>query len=572
MKIKALVQKINEIIQDNLQGYNSIVRYLQSKLPKLDSTVDLELCQLLIDICSASFDTNYRDDPYGLNNSCVIKRNLQSLVDILVDINNPLLRGRVADILWLYHKSKDRHYHATIAIDSLSSVVLEENPFSPDVYKSWQRALILAKQINNQNRIDKILSLMLQTIDDHIDDKYVPLKMAQMIYDLDPDSFKQANLSKKMFEIAKNRKADADCKLLEAIDYLDFAAESYGASNHQKPSEIYNLKGQYLEQHADIRKMDSALAANCFYDKSLKAFQKVQKIFRNELNTDISIARIRGKITETNKQSLGELKMSEFQVDVGQQANNAIEAVTGKQKLEEVLTIFSQCLNMPPSYQKLKDSYEPELIDMLGGKKAIDPVDGRTISKNTPFDPNNPDSIEQCRENYAVEKFMINSELVVKSQLLPALEVINDEHTISKEYLEELCKASSIIPNNRQKLVSHGLYAGFQGDWYTAIHMLCPQFEHMIRILLKNQGEKTTHIDQHGIENEHGLSKLMANDKVTELLGENLCFAIKVIFTESRGYNLRNNIAHGLLDDDHAITAGSIYAWHLMLHLIIKFI
>ncbi|WP_420825213.1 DUF4209 domain-containing protein [Psychrobacter cibarius] len=93
----------------------------------------------------------------------------------------------------------------------------------------------------------------------------------------------------------------------------------------------------------------------------------------------------------------------------------------------------------------------------------------------------------------------------------------------------------------------------------------------MIRMILKNSGVKTTYIDPaNGIETENGLSTLMNSLELISLLGENLCFEIKTLFTDSKGFNLRNNIAHGLLDDAHAVTSGSVYAWFLILRMIIK--
>ena len=74
-------------------------------------------------------------------------------------------------------------------------------------------------------------------------------------------------------------------------------------------------------------------------------------------------------------------------------------------------------------------------------------------------------------------------------------------------------------------------------------------------ILLKNTAKNggitvsTTNIDSDGIEQENGLSKS--------------------IFTESLEFNLRNETANVLLDDATASSIGGIYAWWMILRIII---
>ena len=220
--------------------------------------------------------------------------------------------------------------------------------------------------------------------------------------------------------------------------------------------------------------------------------------------------------------------------------------------------------------EKMKETYQPNLMDIVGGMRTVSPTDGRTIAVNNQIDFDNPESIDKCKDNHATFLFMSSIQLIVESTILPALVKLNSEHQITKEMLENLCEQSPIVPPNRQKLMSQALYAGFQQDYYASTHILCPQFEHMIRVMLKDIGVKTTYIANDGIETENGLSSLMKSSEIVDLLGENLCFEIKTIFTDSHGFNLRNDIAHGLLDDEYAVTAGSVYAWHLTLRLIIK--
>ena len=50
--------------------------------------------------------------------------------------------------------------------------------------------------------------------------------------------------------------------------------------------------------------------------------------------------------------------------------------------------------------------------------------------------------------------------------------------------------------------------------------------------------------------------------------GEDLTYEIKALFCDPMGPNLRNNVAHGLLNDQQANSVEAVYAWWLGLQLV----
>ena len=75
-------------------------------------------------------------------------------------------------------------------------------------------------------------------------------------------------------------------------------------------------------------------------------------------------------------------------------------------------------------------------------------------------------------------------------------------------------------------------------------------------------------MDGEGIETENGLSALIDLPQTTAIFGEDLTYEIKALFCDQLGPNLRNNIAHGLLEDQQADSIDSVYAWWLGLKLV----
>ena len=57
--------------------------------------------------------------------------------------------------------------------------------------------------------------------------------------------------------------------------------------------------------------------------------------------------------------------------------------------------------------------------------------------------------------------------------------------------------------------------------------------------------------------------------ETTKIFGEDLCFEIKALFCDPAGPNLRNNVAHGLLDDNACRSLYAVYAWWLGLKLVL---
>ena len=89
---------------------------------------------------------------------------------------------------------------------------------------------------------------------------------------------------------------------------------------------------------------------------------------------------------------------------------------------------------------------------------------------------------------------------------------------------------SPIVPIGRELLFGKALFAGYDRDFVTALHILVPQIEHMVRYHLKQAGVQTTNIDSDGIENENGLSSLMGLPQTKEIFGEDMSFEISALF------------------------------------------
>ena len=166
-----------------------------------------------------------------------------------------------------------------------------------------------------------------------------------------------------------------------------------------------------------------------------------------------------------------------------------------------------------------------------------------------------------------IRNYQYAIQIAVQGCILPALEVLLQEHRIREADFIALAKASNFVPLDRVNLFGKALFAGYDGDFITALHLLIPQIENLVRVHLKQKGAQTSNLDKNGIETENGLSTIMELPEAIQVFGENIHFELKSLLCDANGPNLRNELAHGLLDEDKCNSSFVVYVWWLALRL-----
>ena len=530
---------------------------------------------LLANICSPILNSESRNDPFQ---PFMTWRNKRSFLPIdLIDEEilylssivdgdlPPILKARIADILWMYSKPKNKKY-SDIAIENYILMDVYNDLFEPDIYVFWKRAAMLAKQTENSSLIEKIKSKLLNEIDHpstswdfHI------LEIIEIFDNTDLDKGLNHELAEKLLE--KQKEFNHEKQFHIAEKYLELVAKLFKKSGNEEDSyKSLALLSQATENHGDYRKNESAMVANHFYKMALQRYRQIPNSYRNTLQIDQKLDLIQEKITQSGLLITDELQLiSTEQINISELQEQSITHVKDKQTAFESLLYFSgvSSCNFESIWKSTENNINNSPISSLFGATSVS-LDGRKISSIPPLNSNNRDEV--ILKN-AIKNFGIHMHLVVEGCILPALEQIQQEHLFPKEFLIQLCKFSSIVPEKREILVANALYQGFEGDFRSAIHLLAPQVENMIRQLLKRNRLVTTHTEN-SIEEEKGLSRLVSSAR--NILGDDLWFELQAVFTDSLSANLRNEVGHGLLDDDTSNSLYSVYAWWMVLRLIVR--
>jgi len=122
----------------------------------------------------------------------------------------------------------------------------------------------------------------------------------------------------------------------------------------------------------------------------------------------------------------------------------------------------------------------------------------------------------------------------------------------------------------RQELLREGLAAYEQGDFVKAIHVLIPQVECALREFLGRLGVPTRKPARNhpGVNEAKNMNDILADERMRSVLGERVWRYLILVYIEKRGgLNLRNDVAHGLLDPSAFNRQIADYVFHTLLAL-----
>jgi hypothetical protein len=123
-----------------------------------------------------------------------------------------------------------------------------------------------------------------------------------------------------------------------------------------------------------------------------------------------------------------------------------------------------------------------------------------------------------------------------------------DKFNFTIEELTDSLRPSVLFEEDRKDFFIQGFAAFDVADYVKSIHILIPQVENMMRKFMRVLGAPTIKLvrDKPGIVELKNLSDALSNRRVKEALEEKILLFLKILYNDKRGYNLRNEVAHGI--------------------------
>ncbi|MBD1581586.1 DUF4209 domain-containing protein [Pseudoalteromonas sp. S16_S37] len=475
--------------------------------------------------------------------------------------------ARIHDLCWLYSKPKP-FSNALKAIDLYSSYAIDGDSWiTLGVSHYYRRALRLACQLGKgaYEKVTYIKRKLFNAIfDSYPNSKFMKIWLTELLEDYQLIESTEFERIEEEFNSLINDFLCHD-KFYEARFYLEFLSKKYyQLKRNDDWGKALITIAKTWEDEASIR--EQALVKASLYENAIQAYWKVPNSVKSKFNIHAKLSELKVLHREAGKQTLAEMVTTKVNVpfpERDQWTASAIEYVSGKDSAETAILYFAHLVDgFDKSRLVESENNAPRSVTSPLFNTIRFSHDGRKIAVDKAFDEVELDKHDDRLLSKAVEAAVQMADIIVCSDLLPALDELNLQYNINLSMFESLCSVSPVIPSKRSKLFAKGLYFGFQRDFTTAIHLLAPQWEHLVRDILNESGVSTTTIDtKDGIATECGLSTLLSKPESEEIFDENLLFEMKAFLTHPHGPNLRNNIAHGLLDDDYSSTASCVYWW-----------
>ncbi|CZE48736.1 DUF4209 domain-containing protein [Campylobacter geochelonis] len=527
-----------------------------------------KILSLLAKICSVSIKPQSMNDPYSPMFKFKGKRTFLPddleideiifLEKIIEECKDYRIQSKIADILWIIKKHRNIKY-LEIALSAYKKFDLNTKisiEFA-EALKAYERAIYLTLKVKKP--IDDLLELVVESFEKLEFDKTANCKRMSSLLIL----FGKY-ITKEIFYKIVNKLEKFALIFIEnqdfsiANDYLMSAREWYHKFQHDDEDKEHELTVkiiQNLENLGDSKLYN--LTASHFYNRAIWECHSIPAKYKGKFCIQNKLNNLYLKYTQSNQLGIAESSRIYSNIDISELIENNINKIKNKSINEAILalgTVVSLLNYNKIKLQFNKAKYMFPLCSTIIQKYYFN--DGRMIASKEPFDA------------YIASEYKIHFELMVEGCIIPALEQFLIEHRVNREYLLDICKNSSIVLPNRVNIWTEGLYFGFEGEFFTSVHILIPQIEHLIRTFLKQNYVKTTILDEHGIESEKSINSLLKEEKLIELIGINLVEELKMLLINQIPYNLRNDISHGLVDDD-TNNAGFIYLWWLCLRLVV---
>ena len=407
-----------------------------------------------------------------------------------------------------------------------------------------KRALLLAIQISNQERITKVKEAIINL------EKKVAIDNKPGLWGfafrwLILDFGKKITLSEtekaRLIKTLEGRLKRVKKDVWLAENAVSLLAEYYAGENDEgNLMRVLNILEESLK--ASERTNSDALLKIHAYEKIHEIYQKYrdkgfqkakaasdrisQEIGQLDLDWDKSLKKI-SITTKIKQKDIEDFLKAIF----GEEDKNKLSVIVGK-----IAIIF---LPRKESIEKqLKDVSGKYPLQFLCTTQVISD-DGIPITKLSTLEEN----YDNYFQRYASQYLQFGSFFLT-------LAVDELKKRISKHDIVEYFRSSTLFKNENKEYLERAISAYWDNDYLISSHLFIPLIESAIRELIKNCGGIVLKPNILSGYDRLTLSQLLSGqgsiiENVFSGVGQNMTFYFRLVLTEKLGMNLRNDFAHG---------------------------
>ncbi|MCW2787496.1 MAG: hypothetical protein JWP74_4013 [Marmoricola sp.] len=480
------------------------------------------------------------------------------------------LRARVADVAWVYGDRSNVEM-LDLAIDAYRAAPLSDVWFGAG-RAAWLRAFALAKRRGIAGRpVVEDMSRRLQTrvLAGAVSDQFGTVAFAELLrQNGHVGAADRASLCETLFKLA----ADARTSHPRLSRQLEREAVAWlgGSDPATANGAVERIAKTYIAE-ADARiRTDAtvgALVEGQFLEKAIAVLRTLPRSYRVERGLEELTDQLRARLHGSRESAMEQMMRIESDpVDLTDAVSYARSSVSGHAERFAALAAFA---TLAPSMNA--DTTRESATNLVKGSiRRL--FESSTFSSDARKVAVRPGSLGEEDETLIwaemVRTVSFHAQFLAKGMIQPALEVLTVEHRYSRDYMISVCIESPLVPEGHGGLWGAGLALGLSGAYGPAVSILVPQLEHAVRTALKRLRVHTLFVDElNGVESEKSLNALLETEEAADIFGAGMVMEMKALLVIQGGPNLRNDIAHGLLDDNSAWSYTALYVWWFCLRL-----
>jgi hypothetical protein len=463
-------------------------------------------------------------------------------------VKHPVLKARYADVAWeisgyrrvekLSTKRVD-YKTALIAVESYLDAV--ERGIVTNVYRAFLfigRAIQLAAGLKDQLRVDRAKALLFRFRDElEARDPNAPFwlfnriawEQQKALQFTTQERGKIVSVLERALALRSDKSQPETFDPITANDIADRSREwRIQSDEHEENVRASKTAASAIEVAA---KDASALTAIAWLGG-------VAETYRRD-GDEAGAARVERTIRARSAEAKNELQVHEHTFEIPREKIEAfVDAVSGDSLSDGMKKVALACLIREQSTvdSMLEEAKQAAFFSHI-------PI---TIMRDDGFSGASIGSVErdpEGRKIYHASRAMGMSAPWVNM----AFAGLREKHSLSLETFTEWLAGCQLFTPARSALVQEGLAAWFAGDPVRTIHVLVPQVEAAMRELLIRLGGAVTQPARYGGGTTvMGMGAILEHERIQQGVPADIIFHLRVLYTDLRGLNIRNEFAHGL--------------------------
>ncbi|HEA4265929.1 TPA: DUF4209 domain-containing protein [Staphylococcus aureus] len=468
----------------------------------------------------------------------------------LNETNNLFLKVRYSDFLFEHGNKKITKTKYEISKCLLSCLVEILTYYSDDFnYTSVLARLVeVSLLMGDREKLEKAIELIYLKMDefDYNNEYSYVYELSKLIREILKSKHKKIILENHLNKIIivlekaiKNNFEDKNyylhrvfCEELSQYRKFDLISSERRSELKKEIGKSYELEAEYQQE----RNNKSLLVKANFLEK---AMEKYMEIGEREKSNKMKIL---VKWTYEEYENSNEMNLIRIPIEFPKEEIDKIIEGFISSDVQISLDKIAYSNDLIPKITVIED-----LVDKLSKEFPLQGLiskgllnDGKKVVETTTEEDNKTINFNS---NY-MHHLNINVELLLKA----IFDKLISEFEISTEDFMQKFNKWELLDNKNVPFIEHGISRFLEKDYLSALHILVPQFESTVRRMFSKAGYSTTSIRKGNTQQEVTFNEFLLRDDVKSTLGNDVHKLIQIVMVEQSGLNLRNEIAHGLIE------------------------